>query len=152
LICQLKRHGRKKVFERLESAIRRYVQGKLNGVPWATPPTPATRLSASMPLLHLLALEWLRNKQQLWLFLEACLKRWEAVSDPRGIHHQNVMMHSICETRIALDANDNSVVDPKQKILPQVAVFMQHLGLVQSTESGIDALRQRASRNIRKAK
>jgi len=105
-----------------------------------------------MPLLHLLALEWLRNKKELWLFLEACLKRWKAVSDPKGMHHQNIMMHNIFETRIALDANDNNVVDPKKKMLPQVAVFMEHLELVQSTESAIDALRQRASRNIRNGK
>jgi len=153
LIRRLKRDGPDKFFDRLDSVIRRYLKAKLGGAPWASSGKPDTLLGFSTSLLQLLALEWLRDKDALWRFLEACLSRWEAVSDPNGIHYQNVLMHNVCETRIALDAKGNNLVDPKTKILPQVAVWMKGIGAFsESNQSAVDCLRQRSSRNIRKVK
>ena len=152
MISRFKKIGRDKFFDRLDSAVRRYLKARVKGASWAVS-KPATRVPASMSLLQLVALEWLRDKEELWRFLEACLTRWEAVTDPKGIHQQNVMMHNICETGVGLDGDGNDILDRNQKILPQIAVGMQDLGaFVESNQSAIDCLRQRSSRNIRKAK
>jgi hypothetical protein len=152
LISRLRKDGRDKFFDKLDSIVRRYLNAKLEGTQWAVS-TPATRLTASVSLLQLIALEWLRDQEELWRFLEACLSRWEAVTNPTGMHQQNIMMHNICETGMALDVNGNNVIDPNQKILPQVAVLMQDVGAsVEPNQSAVDRLRQRSSRNIRKAK
>jgi hypothetical protein len=93
-------------------------------------------------------LEWLRDKEQLCRFLEACLRRWEEVGDLKG-DQQDMMMHNICETRVALDENDNNVITSKQKILWQVAEYIPEAEL---SQSGVNRLRQRSSRSIQKAK
>src|SRR5262249_12765882 len=118
LICRFRKDGREKFFNRLDSAIRRFLKASVGGAQW-TASTPITRLAVSMSLLQLLALEWLRDKEALWCFLEACINRWEAVTDPTGIHKQNVMMHNIYETGEAWDANGKNVIEPKQKMLWQ---------------------------------
>jgi hypothetical protein len=152
LISRFKSIGRDKFFDRIDSVVRRYLKARVEGAHWPVS-RPDTQLGVSMSLLQLLALEWLRDKDALWRFLEACLSRWEAVTDPNGIHYQNVLMHNICETRIALDANGNNVVDPNKKILPQVTVWMKDIGaFVEPNQSAVDCLRQRSSRNIREAK
>jgi hypothetical protein len=151
LIYRFKRDGRDKFFDRLESAIRRYLKARIEGAHWAGS-TPPTRLAASMSLFQLLVLEWLRDKEELWRFLEECLSRWQTVTDPKGMHQQSIMMHNICETGIALDANGNNVIDPNQKILWQIAAMQGVGAVIEPNQSTIDRLRQRSSRNINKAK
>jgi hypothetical protein len=152
LIFRFRRDGRDKFFGRLDSVIRRYLKARVLDAQWSGS-TPVTRLAPLTSLLQLLAFEWLRNKEELWRFLEACITRWEVVNDPNGIHQQNVIMHNICETGMGLDRNGNNVVDRSDKILPQVADYLQDAGVfVEAKQSVVDCLRQRSSRNIRKAK
>ena len=147
MIHRFKREGRGKFFERLEAAIGRYLKAKIEVAHWAGS-TPAAGLAASMSSLQLLALEWLRDKEELWRFLEACLIRWEEVTEPDGVHHQNVCMHNICETKVALDDKGINVLAPNQKMLPQLASLWREVGIFVEP----NCLRQRSSRNIRNAK
>jgi hypothetical protein len=152
LISRFRKDGRDKFFNRLDFVIRRYLKARVEGAQWAVSAS-STGPAASMPLLQLLALAWLRDKENLWRFLEACLRRWDAASDPKGIHQQNVMMHNICETGIALDANGNNLIDSSQKVLWRVAAWMRNVGAAgEPNQSVVDRLRQRSSRLINKAK
>jgi hypothetical protein len=69
------KQGERQHFEQIQIVIQRYLKARINSASWA----------ASLPLLDLLALEWVRDPELLWKFLKFFLQRWELTNAPREV-------------------------------------------------------------------
>ncbi len=107
LLRRWKRDGRMKVCRAIERAIRRYLFAREKGATWAAP----------LSLLHLLSLEWLRDRAALWRFLAAFMKRCNVTaSEPRCELRRRIAIHQNTA------ATGHSTV-ALQEILQKIGVF-----------------------------
>lgn len=92
LLRQWQRDGKAKVFCDLERAIRRYLLARENGEKWVAG-------ANFFSLLHLLALEWLRDPEALWSFLETFMQRCSlTASDPYCELRRRIAIHQNAPT------------------------------------------------------
>lgn len=122
--------GKDLFFAQLDARIRRYLIACMDGKGGA----------ATLPLLRPLALEWLRDTERLWGFLEAVFQRWEDTSPPGGDHARDLAMHNVLEICPGATMRD-------------VVYLLEKSGKLKPNASGAyDRLRKRSSRNIKDAK
>ncbi len=81
LVTKWTEQGKRKSLSRLKAIITRYLLAKEMGQNWAK----------KLPLLHLLALEYLRDERLLWQFIEAAIKRWKTAGG--DTHRRSVVLH-----------------------------------------------------------
>lgn len=49
----------------------------------------------SRSLLHIIALEWLRDDQALWSFIGEAMRQWERVYEAFSTHRRSVVLHQL---------------------------------------------------------
>ena len=144
LVRRRKRVGESEFFCHLDAVICRYLNARLSSATWAI----------SLPLLHLLALEWTRDRKSLWRFIEACFQRWEEVTAPMGTHRQNVVMHSAIVDGVYHVTNSALTGPFAVNGLKEVPVILNKMGAISAADANkgvalYNRLRRRSSRNIK---
>jgi hypothetical protein len=139
-----RRVGQSKFFCHLDAIICRYLNARESGATWV----------GSLPLLHLLALEWTSDRESLWDFIEACFQRWEEVTAPMGAHRQSVEMHSSIVNGVYRVTNGALTGPFPVNGLKEVPVILKKIGAIGPADANngvalYDRLRQRSSRNIK---
>ncbi len=87
--------GERKLFADLASCIRRYLLAREKRAAWVE----------HLPLLHVLAVEWLRDDQALFGFLAKCFKTWgDLKSNPQSNLRRRTLIHQLAATH-GHDAN-----------------------------------------------
>jgi len=145
LAYRRRRFGQCEFFSRLDATIRRYLKAQLNGATWAS----------SLPLLHMLALEWHRNQESLRSFLEGCFQRWEETTAPMGTQRQNVIMHGAIAGGLYRVIN-GALEGPFSVTMKEVPAILSEMKAISPAETNkgvalYDRLRRRSSRNIKAA-
>jgi hypothetical protein len=139
-----KRVGESEFFCHLDAIICRYLNARESGATWV----------GSLPLLHLFALEWTRDRESLWDFIEACFQRWEEVTAPMGTHRQSVEMHSSIVNGVYRVTNGALTGPFPVNGLKEVPVILKEMGAISAADANqgvalYDRLRRRSSRNIK---
>jgi hypothetical protein len=125
----------RKFFER---AIVRYLRARVENVTWAT----------SLPLLHYLALEYMRDKRALWQFLDLAFERWkDLLKNPKSVRRRSILIHQSLGSQSFINQCKKSRTQPMAEVVQLVAQ-----GALKPEESVRlnAALRTQQSRELRK--